>query len=123
MLCQWGPLENYTRSVEGLPLVNTPAVFGLHPNAEIGYLSSASKEMWRNLIDLQPRTASSGAGVSREEYIARVVKDIQTKIPQVRDPAAAAMFAAVVVFVCSFADVCCLMWFDVLWCLLFPSAR
>jgi dynein heavy chain len=84
-LPEWGPLENYTKKVETLPLVNTPAVFGLHPNAEIGYFTSASKDMWRNLIDLQPRTASSGTGVSREDYISRVVSDIKSKVPEPDD--------------------------------------
>jgi len=39
-----------------MPLANTPEVFGLHPNAEIGYYTSAAKEMWSHLIDLQPQT-------------------------------------------------------------------
>ena len=37
-LPEWGPLENYTKMVESLPLTNPPSVFGLHPNAEIGYV-------------------------------------------------------------------------------------
>jgi len=39
-----------------MPLANTPEVFGLHPNADIGYYTSAAKEMWSHLIDLQPQT-------------------------------------------------------------------
>jgi len=39
-----------------MPLANTPEVFGLHPNAEIGYYTSAAKEMWSHMIDLQPQT-------------------------------------------------------------------
>ena len=37
--------------------------------------------MWRDLIDLQPRTAGHSGEVSREEFIARVTKDVQAKIP------------------------------------------
>lgn len=49
----WGELSNYTGMVESLPLVNGPAVFGLHPNAEIGYYTDATKRMWGDLISLQ----------------------------------------------------------------------
>lgn len=45
--------------IDELPLVNTPDVFGLHPNAEIGYYTQAVKEMWTHLIDLQPQTGKN----------------------------------------------------------------
>uniref|UniRef100_A0AAY5K1P1 AAA+ ATPase domain-containing protein n=1 Tax=Esox lucius TaxID=8010 RepID=A0AAY5K1P1_ESOLU len=77
-----GPKENY---IETLPLVNTPEVFGLHPNAEIGYYTQAARDMWTHLIDLQPQTGESGGGVSRDEYISAVARDIQNKLPQVFD--------------------------------------
>ena len=47
--------------IDSMPLANTPEVFGLHPNAEIGYYTSAAKEMWSHLIDLQPQTGKSTA--------------------------------------------------------------
>jgi dynein heavy chain len=77
----WGDLQNYTEKVEGLPLTNSPAVFGLHPNAEIGYYSNAVKSMWRDLISLQPRREGGGEGMSREEYIGATANDIAAKIP------------------------------------------
>ena len=60
-----GEIESYTDMVESLPLTNSPAVFGLHPNAEIGYYGSAVKSMWVDLISLQPRRAGAGEGMSR----------------------------------------------------------
>lgn len=42
--------------VDELPLANTPEVFGLHPNAEIGYYTQSVKEMLNYLIELQPQT-------------------------------------------------------------------
>ena len=33
----------YMDDIEQLPLANTPDVFGLHPNAEIGYYTTAAK--------------------------------------------------------------------------------
>lgn len=43
-------------AIEELPLVNVPGVFGLHPNAEIGYYTQAAREMWLHLIELQPHS-------------------------------------------------------------------
>jgi dynein heavy chain len=80
-----GKIESYLAKVETLPLTNGPAVFGLHPNAEIGYFSAASKALWANLIDLQPRTAAAAGGVSRDDYLGGVVRDISSKIPPPED--------------------------------------
>jgi len=78
-------LADYAGSVESLPLTNSPSVFGLHPNAEISYFLGATKKMWKDLIDLQPRTGGSGSGGSREDYIGGVAADIADKVPDVHD--------------------------------------
>ncbi|KAL3905530.1 MAG: hypothetical protein SGPRY_010879, partial [Prymnesium sp.] len=68
-----GPRDVYIAAIEALPGIDlqTPEVFGLHPNAEIDYLTSASKKLWRDLIDLQPRAQGASGGISREEYITK----------------------------------------------------
>ncbi|XP_055618804.1 dynein axonemal heavy chain 10 isoform X2 [Toxorhynchites rutilus septentrionalis] len=55
-LFEAGTRDEFIASIETLPLTNTPDVFGLHSNAEIGYYSIAVREMWTYLIDLQPQT-------------------------------------------------------------------
>ena len=47
-----------TEHIDGLPLGNSPMVFGPHANAEIGYYSWAVKDMYLHLIDLQPQTGT-----------------------------------------------------------------
>jgi hypothetical protein len=66
--------------VEALPLTNSPAVFGLHPNAEIGYYSAATRDMWRDLLSLQPRKPGRSDGPSREDTIAQIARDISAKV-------------------------------------------
>ena len=63
--------------IELLPLVNTPEVFGLHTNAEIGYFTRAAKDVWAQLVELQPQTGEAGTGISREEFIGGIASDIQ----------------------------------------------
>lgn len=49
-------------AIEALPLANTPEVFGLHPNAEIGYYTQAARDMWAHLLELQPQTGELCGG-------------------------------------------------------------
>lgn len=65
-----------------LPLANGPDVFGLHSNAEIGYFTDTAHQIWQQLVELQPQTAVGSGGISREEHITQVAKDIQAKLPE-----------------------------------------
>eukprot|EP00983_Pelagomonas_calceolata_P097736 1158274-Pelagomonas_calceolata.AAC.53 len=56
-----GPREMYVQAIDSLPLVQTPEIFGLHSNADISYYTNATKAIWADLMDLQPRTGSVGA--------------------------------------------------------------
>ena len=55
-----GGRDSYMEAIEGLPLVQSPEVFGLHANADISYYTDATKAIWVDLVDLQPRTGSTG---------------------------------------------------------------
>ncbi|XP_077000503.1 dynein axonemal heavy chain 10-like [Tamandua tetradactyla] len=72
-------------AIEALPLANTPEVFGLHSNAEIGYYTQAARALWGHLLELQPQTGESSTGISRDDYIGNVAKDIENKMPKVFD--------------------------------------
>ncbi|KAM3960300.1 LOW QUALITY PROTEIN: dynein heavy chain at 89D [Aphomia sociella] len=77
-----GEREEYIEFIDTLPLANTPEVFGLHPNAEIGYFSQAVREMWGHLIELQPQTSEGGGAMSREDFIDTIAVDVLSKLPQ-----------------------------------------
>ncbi|XP_071441594.1 dynein axonemal heavy chain 10 [Hetaerina americana] len=74
--------DDYLDAIDNFPLVDIPDVFGLHPNAEIGYYTNAIKEMWSHLIDLQPQAGLSEGGVSREAMISHLAKDILAVLPE-----------------------------------------
>jgi len=73
-------LASSMEMIEQLPLVTSPEVFGLHPNAEISYMTESTRELWSGLVSMQPR-GGGGGGVSSEEIIAKTALDIQGKIP------------------------------------------
>nr|Q9SMH3.1 RecName: Full=Dynein-1-alpha heavy chain, flagellar inner arm I1 complex; AltName: Full=1-alpha DHC; AltName: Full=Dynein-1, subspecies f [Chlamydomonas reinhardtii]CAB56598.1 1-alpha dynein heavy chain [Chlamydomonas reinhardtii] len=79
---QTGSRDTYLKAVEALPLVQSPEAFGLNANADISYYTSATKAIWTDLVDLQPRTGGGGGGVAREEFIGGVARDIAAKIPE-----------------------------------------
>lgn len=49
----------------------SPYLYGLHPNAEIEFLTNTSEHLFRTVFEMQPRDteAGAGAGVSREEKV------------------------------------------------------
>lgn len=61
---------------ETLP-AESPYLYGLHPNAEIGFLTITSEKLFRTILELQPKEsdAAGAGGVSREEKVARESAD------------------------------------------------
>ena len=55
---------------ESLP-PESPYLYGLHPNAEIGFLTTTSENLFRTVLEMQPRDASvgGGGGTTREEKV------------------------------------------------------
>ncbi|KER29498.1 hypothetical protein T265_03876 [Opisthorchis viverrini] len=68
--------------IHTLPLANTPEVFGLHANAEIGYHTRAAKQLWNSLIELQPQTADEPGATSREALLDQVAGDVLHILPE-----------------------------------------
>ncbi|CAF1186132.1 unnamed protein product [Adineta steineri] len=64
----------------------SPYLYGLHPNAEIDFLTTTSETLFRTVLELQPRDAGAGAAesgslTSREEKIKTVLDDIMGRLP------------------------------------------
>ncbi|XP_070417196.1 dynein axonemal heavy chain 9 isoform X3 [Equus przewalskii] len=60
----------------------SPYLYGLHPNAEIGFLTQTSEKLFRTVLELQPRdsNAGDGAGASREEKVKAVLEEILERV-------------------------------------------
>ena len=58
-------------------------MYGLHLNAEIGFLTTLSDSLFRVVHDLQPRDAAgaSQSGSTREEVVEQSVEEIMDKLP------------------------------------------
>ncbi|NXC68138.1 DYH17 protein, partial [Anhinga anhinga] len=63
----------------------SPYLYGLHPNAEIGFLTVTSDRLFRTVLEMQPKEsdAGGGSGVSREEKASKSVLDeIIERLPE-----------------------------------------
>ncbi|GLH11964.1 Dynein heavy chain, cytoplasmic [Gryllus bimaculatus] len=61
----------------------SPYLYGLHPNAEIGFLTTTAENLFRTVFEMQPRDAgaSGGATVTREDKVKQIVDEILEKLP------------------------------------------
>lgn len=77
--------DDYIEYIEQLPLANSPRVFGLHANAEVGYSSGAARALWARLVLLQPVTSEAPGAISRESMIEAIAGDILDRLPPPTD--------------------------------------
>ena len=71
------PLSQYVDDV--LP-PESPYLYGLHPNAEIGFLTQTSEKLFRTLLEMQPRDGGvgEGSGTTRDEKVMKhALKEVQ----------------------------------------------
>uniref|UniRef100_A0A8C4U7P5 Dynein axonemal heavy chain 17 n=1 Tax=Falco tinnunculus TaxID=100819 RepID=A0A8C4U7P5_FALTI len=62
----------------------SPCLYGLHPNAEIGFLTVTSDRLFQTLLELQPKELDAGGGsaVSQEEKVKSVLGEIIERLPE-----------------------------------------
>ncbi|XP_066532241.1 dynein axonemal heavy chain 8-like isoform X2 [Hoplias malabaricus] len=74
-------VEQYLEYIQTLPTIDTPQVFGLHPNADITYQSNTSAEVLDTITNIQPKESGGGAGETRESIVYRLAQDMLDKLP------------------------------------------
>ncbi|KQS52177.1 uncharacterized protein Dere_GG12117, isoform B [Drosophila erecta] len=74
--------EGYHLYITEMLPEESPLLYGLHPNAEIGFLTTASEQLLRTIFELQPRESelSSHCGAPREELVKIMIDDFLDKL-------------------------------------------
>eukprot|EP00768_Dysnectes_brevis_P001864 gnl/Dysnectes_brevis/1535_a1743_1332.p1 GENE.gnl/Dysnectes_brevis/1535_a1743_1332~~gnl/Dysnectes_brevis/1535_a1743_1332.p1 ORF type:complete len:380 (+),score=200.78 gnl/Dysnectes_brevis/1535_a1743_1332:642-1781(+) len=74
-------MDSYRQYIkEALP-ADAPKMFGLHPNAEITFLTKQSNTLLTTVFQLQPRDTVAGDGVSREDRVKQQLEEIVDQLP------------------------------------------
>lgn len=62
----------------------SPYLYGLHSNAEIGFLTTLSDQLFKTILELQPRDSglTTERAVSREDTVKVILEDIIDKLPE-----------------------------------------
>ncbi|KAL0236923.1 hypothetical protein PCE1_000320 [Barthelona sp. PCE] len=76
-----GNLSDFLEFINGLPLADTPEVFGQHFNADIASTIDESNSLLQTIIDLQPRTGGAG-GQDRESKVYSMCEKLEDTIPK-----------------------------------------
>lgn len=78
-----GSYETYLKFIEGLPLVASPGVFGLHDNATITKDQNQTTKLCSDVLLTQSSGGSSDSGsMSQEDMVESVANDILQRLPE-----------------------------------------
>lgn len=75
-------INKYRESIEILPLVDSPEVLGMHPNADITYRNNQSFNVLSTILEIQPKKSSGTGGLTREETVLKIAQDILERLPE-----------------------------------------
>ncbi|XP_076808265.1 dynein axonemal heavy chain 5-like [Clavelina lepadiformis] len=74
-------IAEYHSYIDNLPLVDTPEVMGLHPNADITYQTNFANIALSTIVSIQPKESSGGGGETRESFVFRQADEMLEKLP------------------------------------------
>ncbi|XP_029978186.1 dynein axonemal heavy chain 9 [Sphaeramia orbicularis] len=76
--------NSYHQYIDDTLPAESPYLYGLHPNAEIGFLTQTSEKLFRTVLEMQPRDGGGGegGGTTREEKVRAVLEEIMEKLPE-----------------------------------------
>ncbi|XP_039198067.1 dynein heavy chain 11, axonemal isoform X1 [Crotalus tigris] len=74
----------YHKYIDEMLPPESPALYGLHPNAETDFLTVLSDNLFKTLLEMQPRNLLAGEiiGQSLEEKVKNVLDEILEKLPE-----------------------------------------
>ncbi|TMW55127.1 hypothetical protein Poli38472_013889 [Pythium oligandrum] len=75
-------IEEYHRFISSFPQVDSPEIFGLHPNADLTYRVKEVTSLLNGILETQPKDQSSTRGETREDIVMRKSKELLVALPE-----------------------------------------
>jgi len=74
-------IQQFREAIDTIPPVDSPLIFGLHPNADLTYRLKEAAEMMTTIIETQPKDSGGGAGKTPDEIVKDQCHDLLSKMP------------------------------------------
>ncbi|KAM8701773.1 hypothetical protein ACLKA7_004935 [Drosophila subpalustris] len=73
--------EAYLSAIDNMFNVDPPQVYGFNSNAEMTYQTNSMRNILEEIMSIQPKESSSGTSETREDRVARQVREMLSKTP------------------------------------------
>lgn len=73
---------DYRKYIEKFPDIDSPEIFGLHPNADLTFRVQEASSLFQTLGESQPKDSSGDDEVSRESIVLGKAADLLERIPK-----------------------------------------
>ena len=73
---------DFRKYIEGFPEIDSPEIFGLHPNADLTFRVKEATLLFKTLGETQPKGDGSGSGISREDYVYDKAAELLLRLPK-----------------------------------------
>lgn len=80
-----GTIADHIKFIGELSDIETPAIFGLHDNADISCAINETNSVFGNTLLTLPKTVSAKAGLSMEDEVKAKAQDVLNKLPDFFD--------------------------------------
>jgi dynein heavy chain, axonemal len=74
--------KEYHRYIDDNLPPESPYLYGLHPNAEIGVLTKMADKLFQTILEMQPQDAGGGTAQSKDEKVKSIIEDIMNALPE-----------------------------------------
>lgn len=72
---------DFRRYIDSFPEIDSPEVFGLHPNADLTFRVKEATSLFKTLSETQPKGGGNDGGVSREDIVYEKSKELLDRLP------------------------------------------
>lgn len=75
-------INEYRRYISSFPDIDSPEIFGLHPNADLTFRVKEVNALFNTLGETQPKGSGGGSGVSREDVVYDKAAELLERLPE-----------------------------------------
>jgi dynein heavy chain len=75
-------LESYRRFISSFPEIDSPEIYGLHPNADLTFRVKEATALLATMADTQPKTSGGGSGKTLEEVVKEKAIELLGQLPE-----------------------------------------